>query len=238
MSTLYPRPRLSGLGTVLLTVFVVVQAGCVIEGDDVYESTPLPEVGGAGGGGDAAAGGGGDAAAGSGGAGGADAPIWSDVEPIIVAKCGACHGDPPSRGAPFPLISYADASTHAERAVTRVQQRSMPPPGSPTLTDAEISRLQAWFDAGTPEAAPQAAAATWATIEPIMIARCGGCHGDPLTGGAPFPLLDFINASTHAERSAIRAELGTMPPQGLGFAACTPAEVAQLRAWANAGAPE
>lgn len=196
----------------------------------MYDSAALPEVGGAGGSGGA-----------GGGAGGAPAtPAWADVEPIMVEKCGACHGTPLSGGAPFPLIAYADAAMYAERSAIRAKFRTMPPAGSPPLTDAEIAVLQAWSEAGAPETveAPPAPVADWTTIEPIMVARCGACHGATPSQGAPFPLIDYANAAMYAERSAIRAEFGTMPPPGLGFDPCTADEKALLRAWADAGAPE
>jgi uncharacterized membrane protein len=223
------RPRVR-IAPALLAGLLVATSGCVVEGDAVYEAAPLPETGGAGGSGGA-----------GGGAGGAGTtPSWAEIEPIMIEKCGACHGDPLSGGAPYGLITYADAAAHAERSAIRTKFRTMPPPGSPAMTDAEIALLQAWSDAGAPETleAPPAPVAEWATIEPILVDKCGPCHGATPSQGAPFPLVDYANAAMYAERSAIRAEFGTMPPQGLGFAPCTADEKALLRAWADAGAPE
>jgi uncharacterized membrane protein len=224
------RPRVR-IALALAVGLIAATSGCVVEGDAVYDSVPLPETGGAGG-----AGGGGDAEGGT-----AAPPSWAEVEPIMVEKCGACHGDPLAGGAPFALITYADAATYAERSAIRAKFRTMPPAGSPPLTDAEIAILQAWFDAGAPEtveAPPEPAAADWSTIEPILVDKCGACHGATPSQGAPFPLVDYAHAAMYAERSAIRAEFGTMPPQGLGFDPCTADEKALLRAWADAGAPE
>jgi len=220
------RPSFAPLAAALAAAFGL--CGCVVEGDDVYLDAPLPEAGGSGGSG------------GGGGGGGAmvvDTPGWSDIEPIMVEKCGACHGATPSQGAPYPLVDYDNAKLHADRSAFRSKLRTMPPPGSPALSDGEIALIVAWAEAGAPETVGPAPT-VWATVEPIMVAKCGGCHGATPSGGAPYPLVDFENAALHAERSAIRAEADTMPPPGLGYEMCTADEKAVLRAWADAGAPK
>src|SRR5690348_9057778 len=49
--------------------------------------------------------------AGAGGSGGSN-PFCA-VQPILKAKCQGCHSDPPNSGAPFPLVTYAQAKQYA-----------------------------------------------------------------------------------------------------------------------------
>ncbi|HMJ10254.1 MAG TPA: hypothetical protein VK524_02555 [Polyangiaceae bacterium] len=92
---------------------------------------------------------------GTGGAGGGTAKnIPCDVDAILKAKCQTCHGSPLSAGAPMPLITYAD--TQAMRngqpvwrlMQTRVGNGTMPP--NTTLTPAEKTTMQNWFNANAP----------------------------------------------------------------------------------------
>jgi uncharacterized membrane protein len=133
-----------------LVVASTAFAGCLVEGDAVYERAEAPEAGGADGSGGAT---GGAAGGATGGEGGAAGPTFAEVEPILIARCGPCHGATPSRGAPFPLTDYASAAARAERSAIRAEEGSMPPPGQgvePCTAD-EIRRLRLWADADAPE---------------------------------------------------------------------------------------
>lgn len=82
-----------------------------------------------------------------------------DIAPILNAHCVACHW--PGEVAPFALQTYADAVRRAKQLRVVTASRIMPPwkpnphfgqfRGERRLTDAEISRLAAWVDAGAPE---------------------------------------------------------------------------------------
>ena len=82
-----------------------------------------------------------------------------DVAPIVFASCSPCHR--PEGAAPFPLLTYEDAKTHAAAIVTATRNRIMPPwkpePGygqfadERRLSDRQISTIQAWFDNGAIE---------------------------------------------------------------------------------------
>jgi hypothetical protein len=52
-------------------------------------------------------------------------------------------------------------------------------------------------------------------VAPILAANCVRCHGAPPIGGAPpgFRLDLFADAAAQAERIAIRADRGDMPPR-------------------------
>jgi mono/diheme cytochrome c family protein len=91
----------------------------------------------------------------------AAAPTFaSDVAPIIFANCASCHR--PGQAAPFSLLSYDDVKKHAKTIVDVTKRRYMPPwhasraEGFPEflderrLTDADISTIARWVEAGTP----------------------------------------------------------------------------------------
>jgi hypothetical protein len=92
---------------------------------------------------------------------------YSDVKPILDARCTGCHQ---SGGiAPFALTSYAEAQPHAEQIKTQVSGRIMPPwlaaktdvtyRHNPSLDDKQIATLVHWVDdkapAGDPHAKPK-----------------------------------------------------------------------------------
>ena len=88
-------------------------------------------------------------------------------------------------------------------------------------------------DAGE-DAAIDAGRPGWPEVEPIFIARCQGCHGSPPVGGAPFPLLTFVDVRAQLERVRVRTiELGDMPPG----APLPAAERELLATWIDAGGP-
>lgn len=45
--------------------------------------------------------------------------VWCEAFPVIVVKCGRCHGEPPSNGAPFALTSYDDLRQVDAKGVPR-----------------------------------------------------------------------------------------------------------------------
>lgn len=85
-----------------------------------------------------------------------------DVAPILYRSCAPCHR--PGEAGPFPLLSYADARSHARQIAAVTRGRFMPPwlpdPGPLKFSDElrlsedEISRIQAWVDQGAVEGRP------------------------------------------------------------------------------------
>ena len=86
-----------------------------------------------------------------------------DVAPILFEHCAPCHR--PGEAAPFPLLEYKDAKTHAKQIAAVTQSRYMPPwlpapgkgqfAGERRLTDAQLRILKAWADNNAPEGDPQ-----------------------------------------------------------------------------------
>jgi hypothetical protein len=88
---------------------------------------------------------------------------WCDAQPIIADKCGRCHGDPTSNGAPFSLVTYADTQrTDArdrprfERMLSAIETDYMPAtflklePTVEPLGEAERQLLLDWLSAEAP----------------------------------------------------------------------------------------
>ena len=85
-----------------------------------------------------------------------------DVAPILYTHCVACHHT--GGGAPFPLLTYSDASRRAGLIAAVTAKRYMPPwlPDAPRfaherrLNTEEIAVLEKWAAAGAPEGNPAA----------------------------------------------------------------------------------
>lgn len=104
-----------------------------------------------------------------------------DVEPILQRSCMGCH----SAGniAPFSLTSYDDAKTVAALMVQTTKAGTMPPfalrdtdecstrhawKGDIRLSDEEISTLEAWSKAGSPEGDPKDAPTAFVPKSPDL----------------------------------------------------------------------
>lgn len=88
---------------------------------------------------------------------------------------------------------------------------------------------------------------TWhRDVSPLLHRSCGGCHQEG--GVADLPLLDHAAAAKHADRIRVRTHNRSMPPGSPSSCGdcqtfrnarwLDPSELATLRAWAEAGAPE
>jgi tetratricopeptide (TPR) repeat protein len=85
-----------------------------------------------------------------------------DIAPILFHSCAMCHRT--GEAAPFPLLSYKDAKSHARQIAAVTQRHFMPPwlpePGEPgfteelRLTAEEIGIIQKWVDQGAEEGDP------------------------------------------------------------------------------------
>jgi tetratricopeptide (TPR) repeat protein len=82
-----------------------------------------------------------------------------DIAPILFHSCAPCHR--PGEAAPFSLLTYADAKTHAHQIAAVTARRIMPPwlpaPDDPKFADdlrlsaEQISLIQAWVEQGAAE---------------------------------------------------------------------------------------
>jgi mono/diheme cytochrome c family protein len=81
---------------------------------------------------------------------------YSQVAPILAARCASCHN--PQGGAPFSLLTYEDAKQWSGQILEVTQNRYMPPwlpapgrgdfVGERRLSDAELAAIRAWVGAG------------------------------------------------------------------------------------------
>lgn len=127
----------------------------------------------------------------------ASAPTFSqDVSPILAAHCASCHR--PGQGAPFNLLSFADARPRAADIARVTAARIMPPwlpdpiepkfVGERRLTMAQIATLRRWAEtgaaAGDPAraAAPAAESGEWTIGKPDLVLQSG--HPYLLDSGA------------------------------------------------------
>jgi len=87
-----------------------------------------------------------------------------DIAPIVFAKCAMCHHAGGS--APFSLLTYATARSHATQIGEATRSGLMPPwkaeagvggdfIGQQHLTDQELAVIQQWVQAGAPEGEPR-----------------------------------------------------------------------------------
>jgi mono/diheme cytochrome c family protein len=87
-----------------------------------------------------------------------------DIEPILQNHCQNCHR--PGSMAPMSLITYPDVRPWVRSIREKVSNREMPPwfidkhvgiqdfKNDPSLSDAEISAVLRWIDAGAPQGNP------------------------------------------------------------------------------------
>ena len=85
-----------------------------------------------------------------------------DIAPILFHSCAPCHR--PGEAAPFSLLTYVDAKTHAHQIAAITESRNMPPwlpePDDPKFADdlrlsaEQIALLKAWVEQGALEGNP------------------------------------------------------------------------------------
>jgi hypothetical protein len=67
---------------------------------------------------------------------------------LVAAKCGPCHV---AGGTQANWTNYITAKNNINGIISRTENGTMPPVGSPDVTTAEINLLKQWRDDGTPE---------------------------------------------------------------------------------------
>jgi Tfp pilus assembly protein PilF len=87
-----------------------------------------------------------------------------DIAPILFRSCAPCHR--PGEAAPFSLLSFADAKTHAYQIAAVTERRIMPPwlpaADDPKFADdlrlsaEQIALIQTWAEQGAAEGDPSA----------------------------------------------------------------------------------
>lgn len=193
-----------------------------------------------------------------------DTSFADDVQPLLKAKCVACHGATPQGkldlrsaegvlkgGASGPVVvaGAAEKSLLMTKLVT-----GQMPPGKVKLSEAEIDQIRGWIDRTLPaEAKDNAPAVTEREALAVFQARCVRCHGglakeggldlrtleSRLKGGTSGPAL--VPGKPEESLLYKRMANGTMPPgkmaKDLAIELPTDAETAKIRGWISEGAP-
>jgi Copper type II ascorbate-dependent monooxygenase, N-terminal domain/Copper type II ascorbate-dependent monooxygenase, C-terminal domain len=168
-----------------------------------------------------------DGNGGNGGKGGesasADASLPCDVGSILTKNCLQCHSDPPSFGAPMPLVSEADflakaKSDPSQKVSTLVEARihdanhPMPQSPNPPLSAADLQTLDTWIAASTPTGNCQSATTSSSSGGPT-ISCTPDTHIAPTT---PFTMPDdadelYVCYGFEAPAGAKRHIVGFLP---------------------------
>jgi hypothetical protein len=145
----------------------VVSASCG-GSSSVEETSDSSSAGGASGGSGASAGGSSSTAGGATGAGAGTAAggqagasgLPCEISALLNSYCSACHGNPPSGGAPESLLSYEQMTmqvpklgkTFAQYSLERMKAMAgpMPPKPADAVPADQIALFEAWVNAGTP----------------------------------------------------------------------------------------
>jgi hypothetical protein len=191
-----------------------------------------------------------------------------DIQPLLQAKCGRCHGGKPRR-AGLDLTSAAGILKGGESGPAvvpgkpdesplyqKVHDGKMPPGKKDPLSAAEAGALRRWIEAGAPFGPGSGAEAvvTQHDVLPILLRRCTACHGPRrqeggldlrtraamLRGGKSGPAL--VPGKPEGSLLLQKIHEGRMPPHDkLVEASVKPVEPAEadiLARWIAAGAPE
>ena len=176
---------------------------------------------------------------------------WADVSPLIESKCLTCHATADMTG--LAMDSYADIMAGGKEGPVIVPgdsadsvlitiQAAGGHPGQ--LTEDELAIVRAWIDSGATEGAQPASGPVWeGEIAGIFESQCSTCHGDSAMGG--LNLTTYAGAIGGGESGAVitpgdsassllvvKQEAGDHPGQ------LTADELAQVKAWIDAGALE
>ncbi len=192
----------------------------------------------------------------------------SDIQPLLVMKCGKCHSETVQKGG-LDLSTMTGVRTGGESGDAAVadslddsplwnviESGEMPPDGEPVLMESQRELIRRWIIEGSHAANPvtEFKPITQHDVLPIVLLRCTMCHGSRRQDGG----LDLrtvaamrkggqsgsaiIAGDPDASHMIQRIESEACPPRELllrFFVKRPPAsEVKTLRDWIAAGAPQ
>lgn len=182
-----------------------------------------------------------------------------DVLPILVSNCalGGCHNEADHasdvilnnyentiKTTEIKLTDPSDSDIY-ERVTTNDPDEKMPIPPAPPLSAADAGLILKWIEQGAQNLTCDAFSdcdttdVSYAnTVEPILKAKCVGCHGDNNPGGG-VQLNTYARVANVANSGFLVGSIAhlsgykKMPQGGEKLPDC---EIAQITAWVNAGA--
>lgn len=136
----------------------------------------------------------------------------ADIAPILERYCVGCHR--PGEAGPMSLLTYDDAAAWSDTIVDVLRDNRMPPSRlsppdprygafvqSPEPSAAEIDRIAAWVDAGTPAGTGVARAAapavrpgvSWAIGKPDLVLTMPKAYAIPASGVVAYQYSDLLD---------------------------------------------
>ena len=114
-----------------------------------------------------------------------DRPLFeSDIQPLLMAKCGKCH-DAKSRKGGLDLSSFATLKRGGESGEPAIAESiedsplwvfidagEMPPEGEPQLSDAEKQLIHQWLKDGAKSKSAGQIVVTQHDVLPFLFTRC------------------------------------------------------------------
>ncbi|HND51912.1 MAG TPA: hypothetical protein PLV92_05930, partial [Pirellulaceae bacterium] len=197
----------------------------------------------------------------------APAPRYErDVRPIFEKYCQHCHGPTEPKGE-LNLSDAAGVRKGGESGVVFVAKQpndspllklvesgEMPPKPEKRPSAAEIATIRRWIETGAAFDTPVAKSLDQHDVLPILLLRCAACHGRQkqeagldirsraalVKGGKSGPGL--VPGKPDDSLIIKRIHAGEMPPKkqlaAFSVKPVEPLELAKLRDWIAAGAPE
>ena len=133
------------------------------------------------------------------------------IRPIIEAKCVTCHyngGNTPDLSVP------ANVAANKDKIKDEVfVQQSMPPDGSPDLTQEESDLLRAWLDCGA-DITPKVSLSYQTDVVPILQSKCIICHASGGTGPGDFNDYSVVKDKIDNNNLRSLVDDGIMPKSG------------------------
>ena len=72
----------------------------------------------------------------------------ANVRAIMQDNCNMCHTSPTAFGAPFPLLTFDDVSSRADRIITRMNSEENPMPPSGRVSLEIRNTIEQWRENG------------------------------------------------------------------------------------------
>ncbi len=148
---------------------------------------------------------------------------------IFEAKCITCHG--PSNVGPGNYNDLNILRSNLSSIRNWVEAGTMPPAGSPQLTEDEKASVLKWIDCGASFEGSNDTLVYETDIKPLVLSKCASCHpsaGGPGDYSVSADVKAVVNNGKFENRVLIKKD---MPPSGL-----SQSELDKIQRWMDQGA--